>query len=295
MITVIGASGQVGSKVADELIESGHRVRVLGRSTQTLSRFAGSDADIEVGDLADTEWLTDCLRGSDAVFAMVPSNPFTPNFTEEQDRYGESICTALQLGAVPTVVALSSLGADRADAPGVIGGLHRQELRLSSLSARLTLLRPVSFFENLVAAVDQIVESGAHVDSVQADLPIPMIATVDVAHAAVPALADDAWNGHVVRNLLGHRDISYVEATSILGRCLGVDDARYTQVPFESMNEVLVAVGFSADYARQYVDMTRAFNSGELTDPTPRTAENTTTTSFDEFASSLHLSTGRAS
>ncbi|MGB2949857.1 MAG: hypothetical protein WBB62_13480 [Rhodococcus sp. (in: high G+C Gram-positive bacteria)] len=58
------------------------------------------------------------------------------------------------------------------------------------------------------------------------------------------------------------------------------------------MIELLTEIGFSVEYARHYVDMTRAFNSRELTDLVPRTAVNTTSTSFEQFASSLLLPVG---
>lgn len=295
MITIIGASGNVGSKVAKELVDSGHRVRVLGRTAASLNELSERGADVRVGDIADTAWLGEALEGSGAAFAMVPSNPFDQNYAANQERLGESICAALEARAVPTVVTLSSLGADHLDAPGVIGALHRQESRLSALRARITFLRPVSFFENLLPAVEQLTESGTHVDSVKADLPIPMIATADIARVAASALTDPSWSGRVVRNLLGQRDLSYDEATAILGKYLAIDNAAYVQLPYEDMVEVLTGVGFGVDYSRQYVDMTRAFNSSELTDPVPRVPENTTSTSFEQFASSLRSHAGRAS
>ncbi len=295
MITIIGASGQIGSKVARELLDTGVRVRALGRNHGLLAPLTEAGADVRVGDIEDTEWLTDSLGGSDAVFALVPSNPFSQDYTHRQEQLGESICAAMEASGISTVVAMSSLGADKPDAPGVIGALHRQERRLATLSARVTVLRPVSFFENLMPAVDQLIESGSHVDSVQADLPIPMIGTVDVARAACAALTDSAWSGHVVRDLLGERDLSYNEATAILGRHLAIGDAEYVQLQYEDMIGVLTGIGFSREYARQYIDMTRAFNSRELTDPVPRTAANTTPTSFEHFVSSLHTPAGRAS
>ena len=287
MITIIGASGQAGSKIATTLLDAGRYVRVLGRTAESLNNLGERGADIRVGNVADTPWLTETLRDSDAVFAMVPSNPFAECYGAEQDRLGESIAEALTASAVPTVVALSSLGADRPDAPGVIGALHRQELRLAKLSARVALLRPVSFFENLLVAVEQLEESGSHVDSVEADVPIPMIATADVAATAARMLTDRQWTAHVGVDLLGERDLSYDEATAILGDRLGIDDPSYVQLAYDAMIDAFTDLGISLDYARHYVDMTRAFNSGELTDGVPRTVANTTPTRIEDFASSL--------
>lgn len=114
-----------------------------------------------------------------------------------------------------------------------------------------------------------------------------MIATADIAAAGVRALTDSTWTGAHTRALLGERDISYTEATTILGRALGVPDARYERAPAATMIEILTSIGFSRSYAQLYVEMTGAFNSGELTAAVPRTGENTTATSFEEYAAAL--------
>ncbi|QCB51381.1 NAD-dependent epimerase/dehydratase family protein [Rhodococcus sp. PAMC28707] len=290
MITVMGARGHVGNKIAHFLLDDGLPVRVLGRSARTLDDLAERGAEVQECDLLDTTRLAELLHEGSALFAMVPSNPFTENYSAEQDRFGASIASAISVSKVPTVVTLSSLGADRLDAPGVIGALHRQEARLRALTGvRVTALRPVSFFENLLAAVDQLVQQGSHVDSIVSDLPIPMISTSDIAAAAAHALVDPDWDGYVVRELLGERDVSYIEATTILGRHLGITDPRYVQLPYADMASVLTTIGFSLEYSHHYVDMTRAFNSGELTEPVPRTSANTTATSIEAFAASLSV------
>nr|WP_296773356.1 NAD(P)H-binding protein [Rhodococcus sp. (in: high G+C Gram-positive bacteria)] len=288
MITVIGATGHVGGNLARTLLDNGQDVRAIGRNPHALAALSARGADTHSFDLTDTPRLADTLVGSETVFAMVPSDPFTEHYDAHQQILGESICSAIASSGVPTVVALSSLGADREDAPGVIGSLHRQEQRLRAIhGVRVMALRPVSFFENLLAAVDQIMEDGNHVDSILPDLPIPMIAAADVADAAATAFADAGWNGFSTRDLLGERDLSYIEATRILGGALGFEGATYTPLPDDAMAAALIASGMSGEYARQYVAMTRAFNSGELTDPVPRTPANSTPTTFEAFAASL--------
>lgn len=282
MITIVGATGHVGRQVTTLLVAQGLAVRALGRNTDVLQELSLLGADSV--EFTISSELASNLRGSDAVFVMAPSNPFAVDFADDQRELGTAIADAVHASGAQRVVALSSLGADRTDAPGVIGALHEQEERLRALTGvSLHLLRPVSFFENLLAAVDQLTETGTHVDSVDADLPIPMIATADIARAAATALTGPAWSGTRSQPLLGQRDLSYDEATATLGAALGVPAARYQQLDYTDMADVLVSVGFSKSYAEMYVDMTRAFNSQELTGPTPRTPDNTTGTSFEQF------------
>lgn len=115
-------------------------------------------------------------------------------------------CSIAQRGSL---VALSSMGADSDKALGVIRGLRAQEQRLMKLDrVNVYLLRPVSFFENFYDQIGLIKEQGIVADSVEPDLPIPMIAARDVADAAAKALGTRDWAGTVVRELVGQRDIS---------------------------------------------------------------------------------------
>ena len=286
MITILGATGQVGYRVAERLLKEGRHVRAIGRNTARLDALAAGGAHTVQADLTPVPAAS--FAGSEAVFAMLPSNPYAEDFAAEQAMWGASIVDALRVSEVKRIVALSSLGADRLDAPGVIGCLAEQEERLRTLTDRsLHLLRPVSFFENLLPAAQQLTDSGTHVDSVDPHLPIPMIATSDIADAAVRALTDSPWDGVRTQVLLGERDLSYAEATAILGDRLAITAARYERLPYEAMADVLVSIGFSRSYAQLYVDMTRAFNTEELTRDVRRSSDNSTDTSFEEFADSI--------
>lgn len=146
MITIVGATGHVGRQVTTLLLDQGCSVRALGRDNAVLQELSLVGANsVEVG---ITSALESNLRGSDAVFVMQPSNPFATDFADDQRELGTTIADAVQASGVHRVVALSSLGADRPDAPGVIGCLHDQEERLRALTGvSLHLLRPVSFVD----------------------------------------------------------------------------------------------------------------------------------------------------
>ncbi len=151
----------------------------------------------------------------------------------------------------------------------------------------MLLLRPVSFFENFLDTLELIERHGIVADSVAPDLAIPMVATRDVAAVAVQALATSDWQGIAVRELLGPRDLSYREASRILGAYIGRPDLEYVQLSYADMARVLVDAGLSESFASVYVEMTRAFNEGTVKPRAGRTPENTTPTRFEDFAGEL--------
>ena len=64
--------------------------------------------------------------------------------------------------------------------------------------------------------------------------------------------------------MLGPRDISYAEATRILGERIGKPDLQYVQFSYADQAKALVQAGMSESFASLYVEMTRAFNEGTV-------------------------------
>jgi len=282
MITVMGATGNTGKKIALALLNAGEKVRALGRSESKLAELKAVGAEVLSGDTNDVAFLTKALSGADAVYTLLPTDPGAPDYRAEQDRQGEAIVKAIRESGVRYVVALSSTGADL-EGGGVVAGLHAQEERLKKIEGvNLLLLRPVSFFENFYSSLALIKQEGINGDSVEADLAVPMIGTRDIADAAAKALLARDWKDVVVRELLGPRDVSYSEATRILGEKIGKPDLPYVQFSYDDQARALVQAGMSESFAKLYVEMTRAFNQGTI--KPARTRENTTPSRFEDFA-----------
>jgi uncharacterized protein YbjT (DUF2867 family) len=286
MITIMGATGHTGKKITEALLKAGKKVRALGRSENKLAELKRAGAEVLAGDTTDAAFLTKAFRGADAVYTLLPTDPHAPDFRGEQDRQGEAIVKAVRDSSIQYVVALSSVGANLSEGTGVIAGLHAQEERLKKLKGvNVYLLRPVSFFENFSNALGLIKHQGINGDSVEPDLAVPMVATRDIADVAAKALKARDWKGVVVRELLGPRDLSYSEATHILGERIGKPELRYVQFSYEDEAKALVQAGMSPSFANLYVEMTRAFNAGVI--KPHRTPENTTPTRFENFAGEL--------
>ena len=140
---VMGATGNIGGRISEQLLAGGHTVRALGRSLEKLAGLKAKGAEVLTGDAADSAFLNKAFSGADGVFALLPPNPVSPDFPAEADRVGEAIAGAIAKSGVRHVVALSSVGAERSSGTGPIVGLHRQEERLKSLTATNVLaMRP---------------------------------------------------------------------------------------------------------------------------------------------------------
>jgi uncharacterized protein YbjT (DUF2867 family) len=162
--------------------------------------------------------------------------------------------------------------------------LHSSEQKLNAISGLNVLhLRPAYFMENNLAAIGMIHAMGIFGHVLLPDLKLPMIATRDVGDYAAQRLLNLDFSGKQTRELLGERDLSMKEATAAIARGIGNPDLRYRQFTYDQMQQTLTQMGFSPKKAAVYIEMFKAINAGVLAAQEPRSLENSTPTSFENF------------
>jgi len=284
MYVILGATGNTGKVVAETLLDSGQKVRVVGRSKDRLEGFTVLGADVFEANVADSAALTTAFTGARAVYALVPPNMASPDYRAEQDAASASIAKALGASGVTHVVALSSFGADKADKTGPVAGLHVMEERFSQIPQLNALfLRAGYFMENLLAQPGIIKSFGMMAGPVNADLALPMIATYDIATAAADALAKLDFTGHQTRELLGQRDLTYSQMAKIVGAAIGIPNLAYVQLPADQVIQAMTQMGIYKNMAALICEMSDGLNSRHMRALEPRSAANTTPTQFEEF------------
>ncbi|HEV7219760.1 MAG TPA: NAD(P)H-binding protein, partial [Terriglobales bacterium] len=75
MYVILGASGNTGHIVANQLLAQQKKVRVVGRHAAHLQPLAAQGAEVFVGDLADASALTKAFQGADSAYVMIPPDP----------------------------------------------------------------------------------------------------------------------------------------------------------------------------------------------------------------------------
>ena len=73
------------------------------------------------------------------------------------------------------------------------------------------------------------------------------------------------------------------EVAAVIARGVGKPDLRYQQFPYEQVQQVLTQLGVPPKGAAMYIEMYKAINAGVLIPLEPRSAENTTPTSIEQF------------
>jgi uncharacterized protein YbjT (DUF2867 family) len=290
MYVVLGATGHTGAVVSQELLNKSEKVRAVGRSKDHLTSIAAKGAEPFLADVTDSAALTRAFDGARAVYFMVPPAMDSPDYLALQKKIADAAAAAFEAAKVRYVVALSSYGADKDSGSGPVSGLHHVEERLKQVPGlNVLFLRPGYFMENTLPQVNAIRNFGVVAGPIRADVALPMIATRDIGAAAAQALLRLDFSGHVTHELLGQRDLTYVEAARIIGHAIGRPDLPYVVAPREQVIQVLTSIGASPNFAEIFLEMCDAINDGRMKALEPRSAANTTPTSFETFVQEVFL------
>src|SRR6201996_979912 len=237
---ILGASGNTGSIIANSLLSKGEKVRVMGRDTGRLQRFARKGAEAFAADLSDAASLTKAFSGARAAYLLLPP----AKSREGQERESDAIAKAVKESGLRYAVHLSSYGAQVPEGTGPIAGLHSSEQKLNAIGSLNVLhLRAAYFMENNLAAIGMIHAMGIFGNALLPYVKLPMIATRDVGDYAAQRLLHLDFSGKQTRELLGERDLSMTEATAVIARGIGKPDLRYQQFPYEQVQQAFTQLG----------------------------------------------------
>jgi uncharacterized protein YbjT (DUF2867 family) len=256
MFVLLGSHGQITSRLARRLLAAGKRVRVVGRNAAALAPLAQAGAEVAVGNAGDAAFLARAFEGARGAYVMTPPGYAEPDMRDAQDRVGTAIARALADVRVPRVVNLSSVGAELPSGTGPIAGLHAQERRLDAVAGLdLLHLRPGYFMENLLHAIPVVAQAGVLPGMEPGDVPLPMVATADIAAVAERELVRPVHRGVLVLHAPAHPTLT--QATRAFAAAIGRPGIAYVQADPAQAKAAMRAQGFSASAADEMEALAR--------------------------------------
>jgi uncharacterized protein YbjT (DUF2867 family) len=295
---IVGASGQIGHVLTEELLNKGHKVHAVGRDAHKLQDLKDKGAEILSGDFTDSALLAKAFKGCHAVLSFIPPAYNAYDFEVYRDRAGEAIAQGIAKAKISHVLNLSSVGANLHSGTGPIKELHLQEERLNSLpNLNVLHFRANYFMENLLQFLPNIKGSGMVASCLNADLAIPMVATRDIGLKMAEFLNTLKFTGSSVFDFCGPRAITIAEAINVIGKAIGKPKLKYEQISYEQAEKELIASGMKHQIAKLWVEMIRGFNEGIIVPTQKLTAGHKGKITIEEFAktfSHMYRSTKKA-
>jgi putative NADH-flavin reductase len=203
-VTVLGATGRIGTEVVRQALAAGHEVVAVVRDPGRLAMPTGSRLGVVTADVMDPAQLGPAVKGADAVVSALGPRPGGP--TSVLADSARSILTALDQTGVRRLVLVSASGAfiepgepfvTRVLAKPLLQRIlrdamtdtQRMEAEVRASDTDWTLLRPPQLTDKPGRGrYRRIIDHNVG----------RSIARADVADAILGVLADPATIGHVV-------------------------------------------------------------------------------------------------
>jgi uncharacterized protein YbjT (DUF2867 family) len=248
---ITGATGDVGSKVVQHLLQRGDRPRLFVRDAEKARSRFGDRVDVFVGDLGDPIALRAALDGADEFF-LVNSGPQIPVRDEVAAKGAKA-------AGVRHLVKLSSIDVQQGLA---IGAWHeRGEAAIRASGISFTFLQPTGFMSNLLAWAPSIKADGI-VRSSTGDGRRAFIHSEDIAAVAVRALTSREYDGASLP-ITGPEALTFGEVTAKIGAAIGKRLA-FQQISDEEARQRYSATGASTEETEAHVSLWRAIREGRL-------------------------------
>jgi uncharacterized protein YbjT (DUF2867 family) len=280
MYLVTGATGNVGSKVVNQLLAQGEQVRVFTRDAAKVAHW-GDRVQIALGDFTKPETYAAAVGEVDGIFLM--------NITTPIDSFRQLLQTAKASGT-PRIAFLSSISAAEPDT--LVGRLHlEKEEAISESGLPYALLRCGGFMSNAFGWL-QTIKSESTVYNPMGSGQYAPIAPEDVAAVAVHAMRSAQLSAETY-NLTGAQLIDTPQQVEILSRLIN-RPLRIVDITAETATENMIRSGIPAPIAAGVAKSFESIRDGkaamatdtvaQLTGHPPLTFEDWATRHVDKFA-----------
>ncbi|MCF0060261.1 NAD(P)H-binding protein [Dyadobacter chenwenxiniae] len=148
MYIILGATGHVGSAVAETLLTKGERVTVVTRDPAKSDQWKQKGAEVAVADVHDVKRLRQIFQTGKRLFLLnPPASPDTDTVAEEKKSLA-SIMAAVEGSDFEKIVAQSTYGAHDGEGVGDLGVLYELEQKLSESRIPFSVVRGAYYMSN---------------------------------------------------------------------------------------------------------------------------------------------------
>jgi uncharacterized protein YbjT (DUF2867 family) len=215
MIAVVGATGNTGRALVNELKQLGQNPVCVVRNPEKAREVLGPDAKTAVAELTDRAALEKALQGVQSVFVVTGHNP---GMVEQQNNVLDA---AMKAGAKYLVRVSGGRAVVVPDSESVIGRSHYAiEERLRDSGIGWVILRPGLFMQNVLTQAAAIKNDNKMVLPFPKDLPVALTDVRDTGAVGARILIDPTPHAGKTYEFTG-KLTNYGEFADVLSQVLG--------------------------------------------------------------------------
>jgi uncharacterized protein YbjT (DUF2867 family) len=248
---ITGATGDVGSRVAELLMQRGERPRVFVRDADKARSCFGDRVDVFTGDLGNPTALRAALEGIDELF-LVNSGPQIPVRDEMAAKEAKA-------AGVKHLVKLSSMDVEQGLAIGAWHERGEAAIRVSGIP--FTFVQPTGFMSNLLAWAASIRSEGV-VRAPTGEGRRAFIHSGDIAAVLIKALTTRDYDGQSLP-ITGPEALSFGEVTARIGAVIG-RRLMFQPISDEEARQRYSLTGASVEETDAHISLWRAIRDGRL-------------------------------
>jgi NADH dehydrogenase len=148
MLLVVGATGSLGGRITNGLIERGHPVRVLVRPASKHGALAGAGAEVAIGNLKDRPSLDIACRSVQTIITTASASRRGDDSIENVDLQGNlNLIDAAARAGVRHLILTSTLGASESSPVSLFRAKAAAEACLRNSGMTWTVLQPNAFMD----------------------------------------------------------------------------------------------------------------------------------------------------
>lgn len=286
-IVVAGASGNVGFRTAQRLLDGGIAPVLIARNIAAVQPLVDRGAHLVVGGADDFEALQAATANADALLWMTPPALREPSLQGWYRRTARLVADAAERNRVKRIVHISSVGARPSGDLGTVSYVAEVEQALAAVCHNLVNLRPGYFMQNLALQLKAINKLPAQQPAVlqmtfQPHHDVPWISATDIGDVAAHYLNDPTWAGQWSRNLMGPENLSMLEVADIVSK-EAKRPVRYEQMPIQFMTNIFATQGANETVQSEMKNLLIALGDTDGVYATTRTLEVVTPSTMKQF------------
>lgn len=277
-VLVLGATGNVGSPLVEELSRRGVQVRAAVRDVPEASRAGGkSSVEYVAFDYFDADTYEKAFDGITSLYLLTPVVP-------EPAPLVRALLGAAKKAGIKRVVRQSAYGANRSvDQVRLLKWHSECEKLLDECGIPNVILRPTGFYQNYLSYAEDIASAGLFHMAMGSDRS-SYIDARDVARAAAVTLTEGGHEGRRY-DLTGPQALSNEDIADVLSTITG-DQIKFVPISDEVERRNLVEDGTPEWLASGLVELHRlwrAENAAQVL-PTFREITGRDANRFESFA-----------